>query len=201
MRKRMYHEHQNHEHTASTHGSRRGPGGHGRGRGGGGGRRASRGAVAQSILVLLGEQPRHGYELITALEERSGGRWRPSPGAVYPALTKLVERGLIRASTSSDEGADGKTRYELTETGRTWVDGATEVGFTEPWAEARAGRQGDLHRALGELVGPVRQIARFGTSAQAAAAEEVVKEATAKLYTLLATPPTPTSPAETERAD
>lgn len=188
MRRRMNYEHHNHEHSDAGHSHRRAAEGHGRGRGPGGrgaGRRAGRGAVAQSILVLLGEQPRHGYELITALEERSEGRWRPSPGAIYPALTKLVERGLIEATE-----ADGKTRYELTDRGRTWVAGATEVGFTEPWAQAGAGHRGDLHRALGELVGPVRQIARFGTPAQATAAEAAVKEATTKLYAILAEPAT-----------
>jgi DNA-binding PadR family transcriptional regulator len=137
--------------------------------------------VAHSILTLLGEQPRHGYELITALEERSGGRWRPSPGAIYPALRKLVERGLISATE-----VDDKTRYELTDTGREWVSSAAEVGYTEPWTEAGAGRRGDLHRAFGELSGPVRQISRFGTPEQAAAAEAALKQATAKLYAVLA---------------
>ena len=179
---RFSHDPTDHEREFDGPGHRRGPGGHGRGRGGG--HRAARGAVAQSILVLLAEQPRHGYELITALEERSGGRWRPSPGAIYPALGKLVERGLITATE-----VDGTTRYELTPLGRTWVASAAEVGFTEPWAQAGAGRRGDLHRALGELVGPVRQIGRFGTPEQAAAAEALLKQTTVKLYTLLARPP------------
>lgn len=203
MRNRMNHNRQIHDHDHEfadwSHEHRRGPGGHGRGRGGGpGARRAGRGAVAQSILVLLAEQPRHGYELITALEERSGGRWRPSPGAVYPALTKLVERGLIVASASAADDASGSTRYELTDAGRAWAEGAAEIGFTEPWAEAASGRRGELHRAFGEFAGPVRQIARFGTPEQARAAEAVVKEATAKLYAILATPP---SDAASDAAD
>lgn len=166
---------------------RRGPAGHGHGRGPG--RRASRGAVAQSILVLLGEQPRHGYELITALEERSGGRWRPSPGAIYPALRKLEDRGLI---SSVDD--DGKTRYELTDAGRKWVAAAAEVGYREPWADAGTGPRGDLHRALGELTGPVRQIARYGTPEQQAAAEAALRSATRTLYDLLANPPAAEAP-------
>lgn len=183
----------------NDHSHRRGPEGHGRGRGpgrtrgtgrGGEGRRAGRGAVGQSILTLLGERPMYGYELITALEERSGGRWRPSPGAIYPALRRLTEKQLITASTDEAEGADGKLRYELTDTGRTWVKAAAEVGYTEPWAEVSRSHQGELHRALGELVGPVRQIGRFGTPEQAAAAELAIKEATAKLYGILANPPT-----------
>lgn len=181
-------DHQPHDRSGRR---RRGPGGHGRGRGEG--RRATRGAVAQSILVLLAEQPRHGYEPITALEERSGGRWRPSPGAVYPALRKLEDRGLISAVDD-----DGKTRYELTETGTRWVESAAEVGYREPWAEAGIGRRGDLNRALGELTGPVRQIARYGTPEQQAGAQAALQQATRTLYELLATPPAAEAPARDE---
>src|SRR5512144_1736182 len=45
------------------------------------------------ILALLEEKPRHGYEIIKALEERSGGFYSPSPGTIYPALTYLEELG------------------------------------------------------------------------------------------------------------
>ena len=46
------------------------------------------------ILRLLDEKPRHGYEIIKELEERSGGRYTPSPGTVYPTLTMLEEMGF-----------------------------------------------------------------------------------------------------------
>lgn len=184
-----------------AHFIQRGPGGHGRGRGPGRGegrgfggpegrggrgpgRRASRGAVGQSILTLLAEQPMHGYELITALEARSGGRWRPSPGAVYPALTRLEAKGLISATDD-----DGKRRYELTDIGRKWVAAAADVGYTAPWEQIGQTGRGELHRALAELVGPTRQIGGFGSTAQIAAAETVLREATAQLYGILATPP------------
>ena len=88
---------------------------HGR-RGGGGRHRAKRGAVAASILTLLSERPMNGYELITELETRSEGRWRPSPGAIYPALRKLEDRGSI---TSTEVG--GKLQFELTDRGRTML--------------------------------------------------------------------------------
>src|SRR5690606_29811867 len=68
------------------------PGRGGRRRGGRGGR--PRGDVRTAILVLLAEQPRHGYELIRAIEERSGGMWVPSPGSVYPTLQALEDEGL-----------------------------------------------------------------------------------------------------------
>ena len=66
---------------------------------------------------LLAERPMHGYELIGELEERTGGRWRPSPGSVYPTLAQLEDEGLVR---SFDD--DGRKRFELTDAGRTWLD-------------------------------------------------------------------------------
>jgi len=65
------------------------------------------------LLSLLAEQPRHGYELITALSDRFGGTYSPSAGTLYPRLAKLEEEGLVTKST------DGrKTVYEITDAGR-----------------------------------------------------------------------------------
>jgi DNA-binding PadR family transcriptional regulator len=50
------------------------------------------------LLKLIAEQPRHGYELIRAIEARSGGAYAPSPGAVYPTITLLLDTGLIEES-------------------------------------------------------------------------------------------------------
>ena len=156
---------------------RGGPHGHGR-------HRARRGALAMAIITLLEEHPMHGYELITVLEERSGGRWKPSPGAIYPALGKLEGRGLV---TSTEQ--DGKRLYELTDEGHKV---AAEIGKrTEgaPWEQMDLGGHGDMRRALAELVGPARQIGRFGTAAQTEAANKVLKDATTKLYKILADGP------------
>ena len=67
--------------------------------------RARRGDIKFLILDVLADAPRHGYDIITALEEKSNGRYRPSPGSVYPTLTMLEEGGSIIGETS-----DGKTR-------------------------------------------------------------------------------------------
>ena len=91
----------------------------------------------------------HGYELITVLEERSGGRWKPSPGAIYPALGKLEGRGLV---TSTEQ--DGKRLYELTEEGRTVAAELSKRDEGAPWEQLDVGGHGDLRRALAELVGP-----------------------------------------------
>ena len=69
------------------------------------------------LLALLAERPSHGYELIKALEEKSGGFYSPSPGMIYPALTYLEEVGH---ATVVVEGT--KKRYEITAEGRAHLD-------------------------------------------------------------------------------
>jgi DNA-binding PadR family transcriptional regulator len=70
------------------------------------------------ILALLAEKPAHGYEIITALGERSSGFYRPSPGMVYPALTYLEEIGYASVET---EGT--RKRYAITDAGRAHLEG------------------------------------------------------------------------------
>ena len=60
------------------------------------GPKAGRGDVRAAILALLREGPRNGYQIMSEIEERSGGAWRPSPGAVYPALSAAGRRGPDR---------------------------------------------------------------------------------------------------------
>lgn len=76
------------------------------------GRRLASGDLQLVLLALLEEGPRHGYELMKALEERSGGFYAPSPGMVYPALTLLEELGYASVTA---EGA--KKLYTLTDAG------------------------------------------------------------------------------------
>ncbi|MFL5297812.1 MAG: PadR family transcriptional regulator [Phenylobacterium sp.] len=66
------------------------------------------------VLALIAEQPRHGYELIKALEDRTGGAYRPSPGVIYPLLSLLEDEGFIRAAQA--EG--GRKLFEISEEGR-----------------------------------------------------------------------------------
>jgi DNA-binding PadR family transcriptional regulator len=80
------------------------------------GRRLASGELQLVLLALLSERARHGYELIKALEERSGGFYSPSPGMVYPALTWLEEMGYASVT------ADGARKlYSITETGRAYL--------------------------------------------------------------------------------
>lgn len=75
--------------------------------------RADRGVVRYLILDALSQQPRHGYEVIQAIEERSAGTYRPSPGVVYPTLQLLEELGHARV-----EEQEARKVYALTDEGR-----------------------------------------------------------------------------------
>ncbi len=79
------------------------------------------------LLSLLDESPKHGYELIQALEERFGGTYVPSAGTIYPRLSKLEEDGLV---TKASEGR--KTVYSITDLGRAELhDREGELGGIE----------------------------------------------------------------------
>jgi len=82
-----------------------------------GGRVFDQGDLKYVILQLLEEKPRHGYEVIKAIEERFGGAYSPSPGTVYPTLTMLEDMGY--AKVTPEEG--GKKVYEITDDGRKYL--------------------------------------------------------------------------------
>ncbi|HWN77686.1 MAG TPA: PadR family transcriptional regulator [Bradyrhizobium sp.] len=70
------------------------------------------------ILHLIAEKPRHGYELIKAIEEQVAGAYSPSPGVIYPTLTLLEELGYVTVST----GDGAKKLHEITAEGRAFLD-------------------------------------------------------------------------------
>lgn len=154
---------------------RRGP----EGRRGGG--RRGRGQMRAAILLLLAEEPKHGYQIITDLTERSDGAWRPSPGAVYPAIAQLQDEGLV---TVSDDG--GRRLATLTDAGRTHVtEHGDELGT--PWEQTGPRGPGhELRAAVRSLGGAVEQVARTGTPEQATATEEILAKARREIYLLLA---------------
>jgi DNA-binding PadR family transcriptional regulator len=87
------------------------------------GRRRRRfGAEALKILMLhlLKEAPRHGYDLIKAIENMSAGLYSPSPGMIYPMLAMLADEGLI----AEQPGEESRRRYAITDTGRAALDAA-----------------------------------------------------------------------------
>ena len=156
-----------------------GPGPRGRGRGRG---RARRGDVRLALLRLLGEEPRNGYQLMQTIEERSGGRWRPSPGSVYPTLAQLEDEGLVRSTE-----AEGARHFEITDAGRTHLEERTDE--RDPWAAEDEDAESVLLE-LGPLVLGIGkaawQVASVGDDSQKSQATELLAETRRKLYGILA---------------
>ena len=131
--------------------------GHGMGRGGPGrggriGRFLEHGDLRFVVLALIEEQPRHGYELIKELEERSGGAYRPSPGVVYPTLSLLEDEGFVRQAG----GDTGRKLYEITDEGRAALND-NRAGVDAVFARMRDAAAGSeitaprIARAMGNL--------------------------------------------------
>ena len=120
------------------HGGWGGP--HWRGGGRRGGRVLDHGDLRLLVLQLLQEKPRHGYEIIKAIEERLGGAYSPSPGVVYPTLTLLEELG--HAAVTASEGA--KKLYAATPDGSAWLAASQPAvaAMEERIASARATQGG-----------------------------------------------------------
>ena len=115
-----------------------------------------RGDVRAAVLALLAEQPMHGYQIISEIDERSGGAWKPSAGSVYPTLQLLADEGLISA-----EEADGRKTYSLTEAGRAEAEASADR--SAPWETPERAR---LRHGRGAPEG--RHRARTGGGAGAA---------------------------------
>jgi len=148
-----------------------------RGHRGGRGRRGVN--TREAVLTLLLERPMHGYEMISELEQRTGGMWRPSPGSIYPTLQLLEDEGLIVS-----EEAGGRKRFSLTDTGRTEAQTASQ-----PWQHFDQGRmrEAQLVREAGAgIMQALAQVARSGTDEQRQQAVEILNETKRKLYALLA---------------
>ena len=159
-----------------------GPGRHG---GHGGPRRRRRGDVRLALMMLLSvEHPLNGYQLMQGLEERSDGRWRPSPGSVYPALQQLEDEGLIRSVQT--EGESGRS-FELTDAGRSHLEERGEQ--KAPWEEDadEAGHpRARFRHSIGGLMRAVMHVGQDGTPEQIEEALSILEEARKKLYRLLA---------------
>jgi len=148
---------------------------------GGGRGRARRGDVRMALLRLLADEPRNGYQLMQAIEERSGGRWRPSPGSVYPALSQLEDEGLIRATER-----DGAKVFEITDAGRERI---SESGETPPWEfeddpayQAVAGLRSLVHQIFLAAL----QVSQAGDEKQIERASDILTETRKSLYRILA---------------
>jgi DNA-binding PadR family transcriptional regulator len=144
---------------------------------------APRGAgrdIRAAILTELLAEPMHGYQLIQAIEARSGGTWTPAPGTVYPTLQLLADEGLVTANQTGERKV-----YALTEAGREQAAAAS--------SDAGGRRRGfdpdrdlALPRAGARLAQAMSGFGRGATPDQNERAVAVVDEARRKLYAILA---------------
>jgi len=151
---------------------------------GGGPRRGPRprGDVRAAILLLLAEQPRHGYELIQEIAERSDGAWTPSPGSIYPALSALEDEGLLVI-----EPVAGRKTASLTEAGEEYVaDERERLGDPFTVADSERGSSRAFRDEIRALAEAFTQLARVGTPRQQEAGLAVLIAARKDLYRILA---------------
>jgi DNA-binding PadR family transcriptional regulator len=152
--------------------------------------RADRGAVRYLVLDAIEKQARHGYEIMQAIEERSGRMYRPSPGVIYPTLQLLEELGHARV-----EEHEGRKVYAITAEGRRdleehrdEVDEFYERSGADSW-EDYAEELGDLIKHATRLFRVFRHSARRGrlTPATMKKVRAVLDEALAKIESLVDT--------------
>lgn len=148
----MTHRHDHHDHDRRfarrdhTHHDRAfAPG---RGERSGLGRLFAHGDLRLAILHLIAEKPRHGYDIIKAIEEQVGGAYSPSPGVIYPTLTMLEELGHV--TVSAGDGA--KKLHTIT------PDGQAYLAAYRPAVDALLARMEEANRTHGG--GPAPQILR-----------------------------------------
>src|SRR3954468_5775251 len=148
---------------------------------GGGRGRAPRGDVRTAVLLLLAEEPMHGYQLMQAISDRCWGRWRPSRGEIYPTIIQLEDEGLVAVTADA-----GRKLVTLTDAGREHVE-SLRTTTPDPFASfTRQAAGADLRGLLEQLHGAVREVGRSGSDTQVAAAADILREARRSVYLRLA---------------
>jgi DNA-binding PadR family transcriptional regulator len=151
------------------------------------GRRFEPGEMRLVILRLVREKPRHGYEIIKALEEHMHGCYTPSAGTVYPTLQLLEDQGYVRIVEQ-----DGKKIYHITPEGERFLDEnedvLTDIGerIKEAVRGVAGGAVGDVNTAFAQLAKRVFNDAwRSGPdSERTAKIAEILRRATADIEAL-----------------
>ena len=124
--------------------------GEGFGRGGGRRRMFDGGELRLVLLKLIAEKPRHGYDLIKEIEERSGGTYTPSPGVIYPTLTMLQDMGHI----VENDAAGTRKIYAATQ------EGTAHLAQNKEHADELIARMAELKSAQKGDTAPVRRAMR-----------------------------------------
>ncbi len=139
--------------------------------------RRRRGDIKYHLLEVLKDGPRHGYEIIQELEQRSGG-FRPSPGSVYPTLTMLEEGGYLTC-----EQIEGKKVYTITDAGKKLLK---ERGAAPFEANPKMARAFEIRKQLMKLGSAAMDAARDGDEETAKRIAEVINKARKDVYSILA---------------
>jgi DNA-binding PadR family transcriptional regulator len=141
-----------------------------------------RGDVRTALFAFLIEQPGHGYEVMQYLEAKTSGKWRPSPGSIYPALQQLEDEGLVRS-----EEKDGRRVYRLTTTGKKEAK-ARLAERGAPWErpDEQAPELGELSREITKVRSAATEILKLGDGDRLRRGIDVIRDARKQLYQLLA---------------
>jgi len=141
------------------------------------GGRARRGDMVPIILKALLKKPMHGYEIISEMEGKSHGFWRPSAGSIYPNLQMLEEQGMVSSTTEN-----GKKIYTLTDEGRAEAEKVEET-FKAHWEhkEHHAKYFKELKGVAGDIFGLLRQIGEQDSEAKFAEVKKILEETRSKL--------------------
>lgn len=156
------------------------------GRGEGKRRFFERGAFKFALLELLGLEPMHGYQLIKAMEEKTGGLYTPSAGSIYPNLQLLEDMQLIGCSE-----ADGKKLYHITEEGRAALrerEKTEEKSTEDRWERHGRHRRAGGRYGKGDLRGFMKEwseVIYLMSSAAEAVKENPASNQAAQFQTLM----------------
>jgi DNA-binding PadR family transcriptional regulator len=109
-----------------------------------------KGFIRYQVLESLSEKPRSGSEIMNEIESKTKGRWKPSPGSIYPLLAWLQDNGHIKESSA---GQAGMKRYELTENGRALLAEQKRI-VAERRKKMREYTEGHARFGRGRFFGP-----------------------------------------------
>lgn len=137
------------------------------------GRMFGTGELRLALLALIAREPRHGYELIRAIEDMTGGSYAPSPGAVYPTLQMLEEEGKIKPAKSKSSGDDegsSKKPFKATKSGKAELEDRSDevadlmerLGEHGERTEKIKEKSPDLFRAMSNLGTVLKNRAKAG---------------------------------------
>ena len=143
--------------------------------------RMRKGDVRSAVLRLLNESPMHGYQIISGIDTRSGGAWKPSPGSFYPTLQMLVDEGLLDSKETK-----GRRTYSLTSAGVEVA--AAEAEKPAPWEtgfDRPTGPRGTLAMSGVKIAKAAAEVARVGSPEQMEKAAKIIDDAAKKLSAIV----------------